>query len=96
MPYFSMISDGLGTVVGEAGVSLSGGEKQLVALTRLLVRNPEVLILDEPTSAMDTQLHNHGWNILSEISKTHLVIVVTQQAALLDKYSDRINYITFQ
>lgn len=96
MPYFSMLSDGLGTVVGEAGVSLSGGEKQLVALTRLLVRNPEVLILDEPTSAMDTQLHNRVWNILSEISKTHLVIVVTQQAALLDNYSDRINYITFQ
>lgn len=96
MPYLSVLPNGLGTVVGEAGVALSGGERQLVAMARVLVKDPEVMILDEPTSAMDTQLHDHIWKILNEVSETHLVVVVTQQAAMIERIADKVNYIEFR
>ena len=96
IPYLMALPNGLNTVVGEAGVSLSGGELQLVAFSRLLVHNPDVFILDEPTSAMDPQLRDHIWNLLCTLCNSHLVIVVTHQDAMLQKFSDHVNYITLQ
>ncbi|MFR7464126.1 MAG: ATP-binding cassette domain-containing protein [Phocaeicola vulgatus] len=50
------LPQGYHTVVGEEGINLSGGQKQLIAFARILVKNPSVLILDESTSAMDRDL----------------------------------------
>jgi len=91
LPYLNALPNGMATIVGEAGVELSGGEKQLVSLAHLLVKNPEVYILDEPTSAMDMELQELIWNILSNICNDHLLIVVTHQSSLLEKYNQSIN-----
>lgn len=96
LPYFNALPSGLLTVVGEAGVELSGGEKQLVAFARLLVQNPEVFILDEPTSAMDTELRNVVWNILAQLSSNHLIIVVSHQTTLFEKYNQHIKLFAIQ
>lgn len=96
MPYLSALPNSIYTIVGEAGVDLSGGEKQLVAIARLLIQNPDVLILDEPTSAMDTELRDKVWSILSDMCETHLVIVVTHQASLLNDFSQHISFTRMQ
>ncbi|BHH84597.1 ABC transporter ATP-binding protein [Desulforhopalus sp. 52FAK] len=56
--FSSRLSDGLDTMIGEGGVSLSTGEKQLLAFARVLCRNPAILILDEATAAIDTESEN--------------------------------------
>lgn len=69
---------------------LSGGEKQRVAIIRALVTEPKVLLCDEPTGALDSKNSIMIMEILSEISKTKLVILVSHNNELVTKYSDRI------
>lgn len=80
---------GFATQVGEQGKNLSGGQRQGVALARALVRDPEVLILDEPTSNMDvTSEHKLQKNLLS-VSDGRTLILMTHRMSLL-KIVDRI------
>lgn len=72
---------------------LSGGEKQRVAIARALVNDPDILLADEPTGALDTINSVKIMNILKEISKNKLVIIVTHNIELAKKYSDKIIYI---
>lgn len=72
---------------------LSGGEKQRVAIARALVNDPDILLADEPTGALDTTNSVKIMNILKEISKNKLVIIVTHNIELAKKYSDKIIYI---
>ena len=51
--YFNQLPQGLATILGEEGINLSGGQKQIIALARVLYKKPQFLILDEATSAMD-------------------------------------------
>ena len=74
---------GLQTVVGERGVCLSGGERQRIALARALLRNPEVLILDEATSNLDSQSEHYIQNALAEIQKTKTIIVVAHRLSTI-------------
>ena len=69
---------------------LSGGQMQRVAIARALVNNPEILLCDEPTGALDKNTSIQIMELIKEISKDKLVIMVTHNPELAEKYSDRI------
>ncbi len=69
---------------------LSGGQMQRVAIARAIVNNPEIILADEPTGALDSETSVQVMDILKEISKEHLVIMVTHNKELADKYSTRV------
>ena len=69
---------------------LSGGQCQRVAIARALVNDPEILLADEPTGALDTQTSVQIMELIKEISKERLVIMVTHNPELANKYSTRI------
>ncbi len=69
---------------------LSGGQMQRVAIARALVNNPDIILADEPTGALDTNTSVQIMEILKEISKEKLIIMVTHNPELAEKYSSRI------
>jgi ATP-binding cassette, subfamily C, bacterial LapB len=70
--------------ISEGGIGLSTGQKQLVAITRLLINNPSIWLLDEPTASMDGQLENKVLKILSTtIKEEDTVIIVTHKPSIL-------------
>ncbi|MBO7377583.1 MAG: ABC transporter ATP-binding protein, partial [Clostridia bacterium] len=69
---------------------LSGGQMQRVAIARALINDPEIILADEPTGALDSETSLQVMAILKEISKTRLVIMVTHNAELAREYSTRI------
>lgn len=69
---------------------LSGGEKQRVSLARTIVNNPDVVLCDEPTGALDYKNSEKVMSLLKEYSKEHLVINVSHNLQQVNKYSDRI------
>lgn len=74
---------GFATQVGEQGKALSGGQRQAVALARALVRDPEILILDEPTSNMDTDSETRLQRRLGEIIQGRTLILITHRLSML-------------
>ncbi|MGL5753120.1 MAG: ATP-binding cassette domain-containing protein [Paraclostridium sp.] len=68
--------------------NLSGGQKQRVAIARALIKNPEIIIADEPTGALDKTSSTIIMNILREISKERTVIIVTHDKSLVDEDSN--------
>ena len=68
---------------------LSGGQMQRVAIARAIVNNPDIILADEPTGALDTKTSVQVMDILKEISKDHLVIMVTHNPDLAEKYATR-------
>lgn len=69
---------------------LSGGQKQRVAIARAIVNNPDIILADEPTGALDTKTSIQIMELIKEISKEKLVIIVTHNELLAHKYSNRI------
>ena len=69
---------------------LSGGQKQRVAIARALVKNPSLILADEPTGSLDTNTTQDIINLLIKLSKERLVIVITHNRELAEKYGDRI------
>ena len=69
---------------------LSGGQMQRVAIARALVNNPDIILADEPTGALDTKTSVQVMDILKKISKDKLIIMVTHNPDLAEKYSSRI------
>lgn len=76
-------SQGLDTDVGEFGFRLSGGQKQAIALARAIVRNPQVLIFDEPTTGMDNVLEQRVKDELKQYIKDKTFVMVTHRTTLL-------------
>ena len=81
---------GLGDQVNKKPNQMSGGQMQRVAIARALVDNPEILLADEPTGALDTETSVQIMELLKEISQEKLVIMVTHNPELADEYSTRI------
>jgi ATP-binding cassette subfamily B protein len=80
---------GYDTMVGERGVGLSGGQKQRVALARAVLMNPSILILDEATSAIDTQTETVIQQAMAEVMKGRTSIVIAQRLSTV-KNADKI------
>lgn len=72
---------------------LSGGQKQRVAISRALINNPDIILADEPTGALDYKTGYEIMNLIKKISKNKLVIMVTHNKVLAKKYSSRIIYL---
>ncbi|MDD4164054.1 MAG: ABC transporter ATP-binding protein/permease [Eubacteriales bacterium] len=68
---------------------MSGGQMQRVAIARALVNNPDILLADEPTGALDSQTSTQVMDILKEISKEKLIIMVTHNSDIAERYSTR-------
>ena len=81
---------GLGDHLYKKPNQLSGGQMQRVAIARALVTNPKVILADEPTGALDSKTSVQIMELIKEISKEKLVIMVTHNPELARKYSDRI------
>ena len=81
---------GLKDQINKKPNQLSGGQMQRVAIARALVNNPDIILADEPTGALDTETSVQVMEILKEISKDRLIIMVTHNPDLAEKYSSRI------
>lgn len=81
---------GLGSQLKKKPSEMSGGQMQRVAIARAIVNNPDIVLADEPTGALDTETSLQVMEILKEISKDRLVIMVTHNPNLAEKYSTRI------
>ena len=81
---------GLGDQLNKKPSAMSGGQMQRVAIARALVNNPDIILADEPTGALDTETSVQVMEILKEISKDRLIIMVTHNPELAEKYSSRI------
>lgn len=81
---------GLASQIRKKPTQLSGGQMQRVAIARAIVNNPDIILADEPTGALDTETSIQVMDLLKEIAKDRLVIMVTHNPDLAEKYSTRI------
>ena len=81
---------GLGDQLNKKPSQMSGGQMQRVAIARALVNNPDILLADEPTGALDTETSVQIMEILKEISKDKLIIMVTHNPEIATAYASRI------
>ncbi|MBE5869197.1 MAG: ABC transporter ATP-binding protein/permease [Lachnospiraceae bacterium] len=83
-------SVGLGDQLSKRPNQMSGGQMQRVAIARALVNNPDIILADEPTGALDTETSVQVMEILKKVAKNRLVIMVTHNPELAERYSTRI------
>jgi len=88
--FVEMLPQSYGTIVGEEGINLSGGQKQLVDWVRVLSRRPQVLIVDEGTSAMDSQTEQFILELLASQKHEMAILFITHRLHLLKRWSDYI------
>lgn len=86
----ALIQVGLGDQISKKPNQMSGGQMQRVAIARALVNNPDILLADEPTGALDSATSVQIMDLLKEVSKDRLVIMVTHNPELADQYANRI------
>ena len=78
------------TIVGEEGINLSGGQKQMIAIARALYHKPQLLILDEATASMDRKSEQFVLKLLSKIKNEMGIIFITHRLHILKRFCDRI------
>ncbi len=88
--YISQFPQGYATILGEGGINLSGGQKQIIALARALYKKPELLILDEYTSAMDRKTEQFSLELLEKLKKEIGIIFISHRLHSLPKIADQI------
>ena len=81
---------GLGDQINKKPAEMSGGQVQRVAIARALINDPDIILADEPTGALDTETSTQVMDILKDISARKLVIMVTHNPELAERYSTRI------
>ncbi len=81
---------GLGDQMHKKPNQMSGGQMQRVAIARALVNNPDILLADEPTGALDTETSIQVMELLKEVAKDRLVVMVTHNPELAEEYATRI------
>ena len=81
---------GLGDQLSKLPAQMSGGQAQRVAIARALVNDPDIILADEPTGALDTETSVQIMEILREVARDRLVVMVTHNPELAGSYSDRI------
>ena len=77
--FITGLPDGYDTMVGERGLKLSGGEKQRVAIARVVLKAPKILVFDEATSALDTKTEREIQNSLAEVAADHTTLVIAHR-----------------
>jgi len=88
--FFNSFPSGLATIVGEEGVKLSGGQKQIIAFLRALVQRPEILVIDEGTSGMDRDSELTIIKLLFKIKKETGILLITHRINLIKQICDYI------
>jgi ATP-binding cassette, subfamily B, multidrug efflux pump len=83
------LPDGLGTLVGEKGVALSGGQKQRISIARALIKNPEILILDDSLSAVDAKTEKRIIDNIRQVRKDKTTIISTHRMSAV-QHADHI------
>ena len=89
--FVSTLPSKLETVIGSKGIELSVGQKQRIGIARALIRNPEILILDESTNSLDKKTEEEIINFLKKLKKTKTIIFVTHDHELSKICDDIIN-----
>jgi ATP-binding cassette subfamily B protein len=87
--YIMELEKGYDSIVGERGIGLSGGQKQRLALARAILMNPRILILDEATSAVDTETEHEIQQALEQVMEGRTSLIVAQRLSTI-KHADRI------
>lgn len=80
--YFDSFGIGLNTVIGEVGLNISGGQKQIIALARCIFHNPDLFLFDEPTSALDKHTEAFFLQIVQKIRSNKLFIIISHKDCL--------------
>ncbi|PKP43130.1 MAG: peptidase C39 [Bacteroidetes bacterium HGW-Bacteroidetes-13] len=88
--YFNLFPQGLATILGEEGINLSGGQKQLIGFARALYKNPQVLILDEATAAMDRKTEKFVLQLLQQIKQQCAVLFISHRLQSVKEIADTI------
>jgi ABC-type bacteriocin/lantibiotic exporter with double-glycine peptidase domain len=88
--FINTLPQSYATILGEEGINLSGGQKQLIALMRALYKKPKVLLLDEFTSAMDRKTEKFVLNLLNKLNPELSIIFISHRLHSLPKIADRI------
>lgn len=88
--YFNQLPQGVATILGEEGINLSGGQKQIIALARVLYKQPQFLILDEATSAMDRNTENFTMKLFEKIKQNCAILFISHRLNSLKKIADTI------
>jgi len=88
--YFNQFPQGLATILGEEGINLSGGQKQIIALARVLYKKPQFLILDEATAAMDRNTENFTMDLFQKIKTNCSIFFISHRLNMLKNVADTI------
>ena len=89
-PFFDSFPGGLNTLVGEEGLNLSGGQKQIIAFVRAIYKSPEFLLVDEGTSNMDTETEKIIINLIKRLKSKMGILMISHKVNMIKKISDRI------